>query len=134
MKKILPILGLFALGAFVIFYFLFNKTNIFSNSLVIGVPSNLSPTKETIVYQCSTQTNRERLKVTYLNVGNISLVDFTWKGERIVGANVISASGSKYAGAQYIWWATKNEAALYDLINDPNEEKPIMCEEERNTN
>ncbi|AQX31484.1 MliC family protein [Bartonella schoenbuchensis] len=133
MKKILPILGLFALGAFVIFYFLFNKTNIFSSSLVIEVPSNSNPTKETVVYQCGTQTNRERIEVTYLNAGNISLVDFTWNGERIIGANVIAASGSKYAGAQYIWWTTKNEAILYDLINDPNEEKPIMCEEERNT-
>ncbi|WP_332065203.1 MliC family protein [Bartonella sp. CB189] len=103
----------------------------FSGSLIIEVPDDPEPTTETIAYQCDLGKVKERVEVTYLNAGDISLVDFMWNGRRIVGSNVLSASGSKYVGDAYIWWISKNEATLYDLINDPNEEKPILCVEEK---
>ncbi|MDD9330930.1 MAG: MliC family protein, partial [Bartonella sp.] len=44
--------------------------------------------------------------------------------------NVIAATGAKYAGAQYIWWEMNKEVTLYDLANDPEEKKPIICKDE----
>ncbi|WP_455476124.1 MliC family protein [Bartonella sp. B17] len=108
---------------------LFGSMSAFAGSLVIEVPDE--PTKETVAYQCNTGTGTERIEATYLNADNISLVDFKWKDDRIVGTNVIAASGTKYAGAQYVWWVSKNEATFYDLINDPEEKKPILCVEEK---
>ncbi|GAA5096340.1 MliC family protein [Bartonella acomydis] len=114
--------------------FLFSSLNTFAASLVIEVPNDPEPTTETIAYQCDIDTNKERVEASYLNAGNISLVDFKWKGKRIIGSRSMSASGAKYVGGQYVWWTTKNEVVFYDLINDPKEEKPIYCvEEERKT-
>ncbi|WP_455477846.1 MliC family protein [Bartonella sp. B10] len=127
MKKTLPILGFFTALSLL----LFSSISAFAGSLIIEVPDDSKPETQTVAYQCDTGTSKEHVEVTYLNAGSISLVDFKWKDKRIVGANVISASGAKYAGDQYIWWTSKNEAIFYDLINDPEEDKPIRCVEEK---
>ncbi|WP_455466050.1 MliC family protein [Bartonella sp. B39] len=110
---------------------LFNSIGAFAGSLVIEVPDDPQPTTETIAYKCDTGTSKERVEATYLNADNISLVDFKWKDRRVIASNVISASGVKYMGDIYVWWTKKDEAILYDLINDPKEEKPIHCVEEK---
>ncbi|GAA5104261.1 MliC family protein [Bartonella jaculi] len=113
---------------------LFSSISAFAGSLVIEVPDDPEPTTQTISYQCDMGTSNEHVEATYHNAGNIALVDLKWKkGKRIIGSNVIAASGGKYVGGQYIWWTTKNEVILYDLINDPKEEKPIHCVEEKST-
>ncbi|WP_375671698.1 MULTISPECIES: MliC family protein [unclassified Bartonella] len=112
---------------------LLGSINALASSLVIEVPDNPEPTTETISYQCDMGTSKEYVEATYYNAGNIALVDLKWNGKRIVGSNVIAASGGKYVGGQYIWWITKNEAIFYDLINDPKEEKPSHCVEEKST-
>ncbi|WP_375622083.1 MULTISPECIES: MliC family protein [unclassified Bartonella] len=112
---------------------LLGSINALASSLVIEVPDDPEPTTETVSYQCDMGTSKEYVEATYYNAGNIALVDLKWNGKRIVGSNVISASGGKYVGGQYIWWITKNEAIFYDLINDPKEEKPIHCVEEKST-
>ncbi|WP_375655796.1 MliC family protein, partial [Bartonella sp. AA83SXKL] len=60
----------------------------------------------------------------------ISLVDFKWNNDRIIATKIISNMGIKYAGAQYIWWKKNNEVTLYDLLDDPEEKKPILCTDE----
>ncbi|WP_455481951.1 MliC family protein [Bartonella sp. B35(2025)] len=127
MRKTLPILEFCA----VLILSLFSSISAFASSLIIEVPDDPEPTTQTITYQCNVEKSKERVEATYLSAGTIALVDFKWKGKRIIGSNVISASGEKYAGAQYIWWVSKNEATFYDLINDPKEEKPIRCVEEK---
>ncbi|WP_375611316.1 MULTISPECIES: MliC family protein [unclassified Bartonella] len=112
---------------------LLGSINALASSLVIEVPDDPEPTTETVSYQCDMGTSKEYVEATYYNAGNIALVDLKWNGKRIVGSNVIAASGGKYVGGQYIWWITKNEAIFYDLINDPKEEKPIHCVEEKST-
>ncbi|WP_336293793.1 MliC family protein [Bartonella sp. CB169] len=111
----------------------FGSVNAFAGSLIIEVPDNPKPTTETIVYQCDTGTSKERVEAIYHNADNIALVDFKWKGNRIIGSNVIAASGAKYVGGPYVWWTKRNEASFYNLISDPNEEKPIHCIEEKGT-
>ncbi|WP_455474117.1 MliC family protein [Bartonella sp. B30(2025)] len=127
MRKTSFILPLFAASTLS----LFSSISAFAGSLVIEVLDDSQPTTETIAYQCNIGTGTERVEATYHNAGDISLVDFKWKDHRVVGANVIAASGAKYMGAQYVWWTSKNEATLYDLINDPQQEKPILCVEEK---
>ncbi|MCZ2203544.1 MliC family protein [Bartonella sp. A05] len=99
----------------------------FADPLVIEMPNEIKPTSQAIAYLCDTGKTKEKVTATYLNADAISLVDFTWKNERVIGANVLAASGAKYAGAQYIWWMDKDDVTLYDLINDPKEENPIHC-------
>ncbi|WP_208435471.1 MliC family protein [Bartonella phoceensis] len=109
----------------------FGSVSAFANSLIIEVPDDPVPTTETVVYQCDMGTSKEPFEATYHNANNISLVDLKWKGNRIIGSNVIAASGAKYVGGPYIWWTQRNEAIFYDLINDPKEEKPISCVEKK---
>lgn len=126
MKKTLHILGFLAASS----VSLFSSSNAFAGSIILEIPDNPEPTTQKVTYQCDTGIGKERVEATYHNAENISLVDFKWKGDRVIAANVIAASGVKYAGAQYIWWEKNKEVTLYDLINDPEETKPILCKDE----
>ncbi|WP_406604029.1 MliC family protein [Bartonella gliris] len=126
MKKTLHILGFFA----ALSLSLFTSNNTLAGSLIIEVPDNPEPTTQTIAYQCDTETGKERVEAVYLNAENISLVDFKWKGNRVIAANVLAASGAKYMGGPYIWWENNKDVTLYDLVNDPEEKKPILCKDE----
>ncbi|AFR26921.1 hypothetical protein MF1_12760 [Bartonella quintana] len=126
MKKTLHILGFFS----ALNLSLFSLTNAFAGSLILEVPDNPEPTTQTIAYQCDTGKSKKHVEAVYLNADNISLVDFKWKGDRVIAANVIADTGVKYAGAQYIWWKTNNEVMLYDLAHDPEEKKPILCKDQ----
>ncbi|WP_455480712.1 MliC family protein [Bartonella sp. B12(2025)] len=126
MKKTLLILEFFAALSLSIF----SSVSAFAGSLIIEVPDHPEPMTQTITYQCDTGTSKGRVEAIYLNADNISLVDFKWRGYRTIAANVIATTGTKYAGAHYIWWKTNNEVTLYDLVNDPEEKKPILCKDE----
>ncbi|WP_375641217.1 MULTISPECIES: MliC family protein [unclassified Bartonella] len=126
MKKTLHFLGFFT----ALSLSLFSSNNSLAGSLIIEVPDNPEPTTQTVTYQCDTGTTKERVEAVYLNADNISLVDFKWKGDRVIAANVIAATGAKFAGAQYIWWEKNNEVTLYDLAQDPEEKTPILCKDE----
>ncbi|WP_375706329.1 MliC family protein, partial [Bartonella sp. AA2SXKL] len=75
---------------------LFGSINAFANSLIIQVPDDPEPTTQTIFYQCDMGTVKERVEATYHTAGTIALVDLKWKDKRIIGSNVIAASGAKY--------------------------------------
>ncbi|EJF74626.1 MliC family protein [Bartonella alsatica] len=124
MKKTLHILGFWAASNLI----LFSSGNALAGSLILEIPEN--PETQTITYQCDTGTNKERVEATYFKTDNISLVDFKWKGDRVIAANVIAATGAKYAGAQYIWWEENKDVTLYDLAQDPEEKQPILCKDE----
>ncbi|WP_336293794.1 MliC family protein [Bartonella sp. CB169] len=126
MKKTLCILEFLAASSL----WLFSSGNALAGSLILEVPDNPEPKTQTVVYKCDTGINEERVEAIYLKAENISLVDFKWKGNRVIAANVIAATGAKYAGGQYIWWEADNKVTLYDLINDPEEKKPILCKDE----
>lgn len=44
------------------------------------------------------------LPVKYMTVGETPLAAMTLDGKTLVFANVISASGARYASGQYVWW------------------------------
>ncbi|MGF7156956.1 MliC family protein [Bartonella heixiaziensis] len=126
MKKTLHILGFFTALSLSIF----SSNNSLAGSFIIEVPDNPEPKTETITYQCDTGTGKERVEAVYLNADNISLVDFKWKGERVVAANVVADTGEKYEGSWYIWWKKNNEVTLYDHLRDPERKTPIHCKDE----
>lgn len=47
----------------------------------------------------------------------------------LIFANVVSASGARYASGFYIWWTHGSEAALYDLRNGEDVEAMLTCKE-----
>ncbi|WP_455479381.1 MliC family protein [Bartonella sp. B23] len=126
MKKTSYILGFFT----ALSLSLFSSNNSLADSFIIEVPDNPKPKTETVTYQCDTGASKQHVEATYLSADGVSLVDFKWKSDRVIAANIIAATGTKYAGAHYIWWKTNNEVALYDLIHDPEEKKPILCKDE----
>ncbi|WP_019223023.1 MliC family protein [Bartonella rattaustraliani] len=128
MKKKFFTLGLFTTLSFLFF----GSAKTFAGSLIIEVPDTPEATAETITYQCDMEKNKERVEATYHNAEGISLVDFKWKGKRVIASNVIAASGAKYVGGPYIWWTKGDEATFYDLLSDPEEKKPIFCVAEKN--
>ncbi|WP_455477012.1 MliC family protein [Bartonella sp. B41] len=126
MKKTLPILGFLAASSLS----LFGLTNALAGSLVIEVRDNPEPITQTVAYQCDTKVGKERVEAIYLKADGVSLVDFKWKGDRIIASNVITHMGTKYVGAQYIWLKNSNDVTLYDLVHDPEEKDPTLCKEE----
>lgn len=62
----------------------------------------------TVAYACGPT----RLDVRYVNAGDVSLAIFDWNGARVVASAVVSGSGARYAGGQYVWWSKGTDATL----------------------
>ena len=84
-----------------------------NTDIVIRLPGpERSVARETLNYQCDAG---ERVVVEYINVGANSLAVLRIAEETVIAANVMAASGAKYAGGRYEWWTRSDEATLYDL-------------------
>lgn len=66
------------------------------------------------------------VEVEYINAGENSLAIVHLQEGPLVMANVLSASGARYAGRQYVWWTKGDEASLYD-IRQGEEAEPVSC-------
>lgn len=77
----------------------------------IEVPGVDKVDTQQVTYKCGSGG----LDVTYINAGPVSLATFTLEEQFIVATTVLSGSGAKYAGSQYIWWTKGENADLYDL-------------------
>lgn len=86
----------------------------------IPLPEGVEPETIETSYDCGGRT----LGVSYINAGNISLAVLDFEDKSVVAANVLAASGARYAGGQYIWWSKGNEASLFDLTTEGGEETP----------
>lgn len=75
------------------------------------------------VYECGDGAS---VAASYLNAGNVALVVLSIDEETIVAANVLAASGARYAGDRYIWWTRGDEASLYDLTKG-EDAPPVEC-------
>jgi len=54
------------------------------------------------------------LVVKYMTVGESPLAAMTLNGKTLVFANVLAASGARYASGQYIWWTKGTTGFLAD--------------------
>lgn len=96
-----------------------------ASAAVITIPLPAETEVETIeaAYDCG----GDAVTVSYINAGGISLAVLAIGGETVVAANVVSGSGARYAGAQYIWWTKGDDAMLYDLTQGGEDEPAAHC-------
>lgn len=92
-------------------------------TVMIDIPDARAET-QTLSYRCDDTA----MNVTYINAGATALAVLTLEGETIVAANVLAASGAKYAGQQYVWWTKGPHADLYDLTQGEDAE-PLGCDQ-----
>lgn len=52
----------------------------------------------------------QTVPVTYINAGETSLAILPINGQTLVFANVVAASGAKYAADNFVWWTKEKEA------------------------
>jgi len=91
-----------------------------ASQITIPLPEGTEVSTVEAAYECA----GKRLPVTYINAGSVSLAVLTIDGETVVAANVISASGARYAGSRYVWWTKGDDADLYDLMQG-GEDRPV---------
>lgn len=49
-----------------------------------------------------------------------------------MASNVVSASGAKYVGGEYVWWTKGNEASFYHTLTEDHA-MSLTCVEEKST-
>jgi membrane-bound inhibitor of C-type lysozyme len=90
--------------------------------IVIGVPRVASVASEKKSYDCDGLS----VRVEYINAGDSSLAVLEFDEEFVVASNVLSGSGARYAGKQYIWWVKGEEAQFENLMAD--DPQPRQCQ------
>ena len=94
----------------------------FATTITFDVPGSEAPTQATAAYDCAGR----KVSATYINAGANALAILHLGGETVVTVNVLSGSGARYAGQQYIWWTKGTEADLYDLTKG-DDAAGVLC-------
>lgn len=95
-------------------------------NITIELPENQEVSTDQQLYKCGEMD----VAVTYYNAGDISLAKLEMEDQTIVASNVMSGSGARYAGSIYIWWTKGDAADLYNLMEDPDQSKPVSCKQQ----
>ncbi|MEI2299290.1 META domain-containing protein [Ensifer sp. MJa1] len=90
--------------------------------VTILVPGAGTVDRQSVRYDCGGKA----VEAEYINAGPVSLVTFTIDGTFVVASNVISGSGAKFAGGQYIWWTKGDTATLFDATKS-EQDQGIAC-------
>lgn len=85
--------------------------------ITITVPGAQSVERNQVAYRCGEET----VIADYINAGAVSLVTLTRGDTFTVAANVLAASGAKYAGDALVWWVKGDDATLFDLTKGEND-------------
>lgn len=91
-----------------------------AGTVSIDLPGDVE--SNTVLYDCA----GSRIEVDYINAGENALAVVRLAQGPVVMANVLSASGARYAGRQYIWWTKGDGADLYDLTKG-EDAAPVSC-------
>lgn len=92
-----------------------------SAQIVLSLQGNFE--RNVIRYECD---RLEPLSVDYINAHPNFLAILPVKGEKLVFASTIAASGVRYVSGQYEWWTKGGEATLADLAAAEGAE-PVIC-------
>lgn len=94
-------------------------------AVAITIPVAAGTSVESVAagYDCGDRS----VAATYINAGQVSLAVLDIDGETVVAANVISASGVRYAAGRYVWWTKGEEADLYDLMDGGEDIPAAHC-------
>lgn len=94
-------------------------------SSTLKIPLSFTSTQKSVVqsvrYKCADQPASLRallpkgvFSAAYINLDNISLLAVSIQNKTQVFANVVSASGAKYAAGSYEWWEDHGEVSFSD--------------------
>nr|WP_272213508.1 MliC family protein [Marinicella sp. W31]MDC2879467.1 MliC family protein [Marinicella sp. W31] len=89
----------------------------------ITVPGGADARSIDAVYDCGDFT----MKARYVSSGEIELARLEWQDHLTIAAEVIAASGARYAAGPYVWWTKGDSATLYNVMNGEND-PGIACE------
>ncbi len=76
----------------------------------------------------ATRSTMDAATRRYVNAGDNSLAVLTLGDRTVVAVTVLSASGAKYAGQNYVWWTKGDNADLYDLTKGEDAPAVMSCE------
>ena len=93
-----------------------------ADPLTIDLPGTAE--RQTVAYTCG---DGKKISAEYINAGANSLAIVKLGDETVLMANVLSASGARYAGRQYIWWTKGNSADFYDLTKGEDAPPAFSC-------
>lgn len=95
-----------------------------ASTVTLELPGDAKVDRNSVDYKCGDQA----VKVEYINAGNNSLAVLTRGDLTIVAVTVLSGSGARYAGQQYVWWTKGDNADLYDLTRGEEAPAVLSCE------
>lgn len=95
-----------------------------ASTVTLELPGDAKVERNAVDYKCGDQA----VKAEYINSGDNSLVMLTLADKTVVAVTVLSGSGAKYAGQQYVWWTKGNNADLYDLTKGEDAPAVLSCE------
>jgi membrane-bound inhibitor of C-type lysozyme len=96
-----------------------------ADPLTIDLPG--AAERQTVAYSCD---GDRKVTAEYVNAGANSLAIVKLGDETVLMVNVLSASGARYAGQQYVWWTKGNSADFYDLTKGEDAPAEFSCEAE----
>ncbi|MCX8572216.1 MULTISPECIES: MliC family protein [Hyphomicrobiales] len=95
-----------------------------ASTVTLELPGSAPVERNSVSYKCGDQA----VKAEYVNAGDNSLVVLTLGDQTVVAVTVLSGSGAKYAGQQYVWWTKGDNADLYDLMKGEDAPAVLSCE------
>lgn len=95
-----------------------------AQDLRIPLPDGVTPRTLSVSYVCA---GGGPLRVQYLSAEGISLAVLPVEGQQLVFANVLAASGVRYAAGAYVWWEQGQSASLYDIRQGENAAPVLTC-------
>jgi len=88
-----------------------------ASEIKIDLPGEGVTEIKPVSYKCD---GEPAVSATYINAPGNALAILMIGDQTLVTANVLAASGAKYAGGKYVWWTKGKEADLYDLTQGEN--------------
>lgn len=98
------------------------------SSFLLGLDIAGDAERRIIRYDCG-EAPGESFDVQYINAAPNFLAFVPVSGETYLFASVISASGARYAAANYVWWTKGPDAELYDLTLGEDAAPILSCAE-----
>lgn len=96
-----------------------------ASTVTLELPGSASVERKSVSYKCGDEV----VKAEYINAGGNSLVVLTINDQTVVAVTVLSGSGARYAGQQYVWWTKGDNADLYDLTKGEDAPPLYSCTE-----
>jgi membrane-bound inhibitor of C-type lysozyme len=95
-----------------------------ADPLTIDLPGAASAGRTTVAYSCG---GARKVTAEYVNAGANSLAIVNLDEQTVLMVSVLSGSGARYAGQQFVWWTKGNSADFYDLTKGEDAAPEFSC-------